>query len=273
MGKAQMYRHCTRHGSGFILKRSKVSANTANKEIRYLRATFNFGIKEGLISCNPTKGIAFLPVDYQVKFVPEVGHVQKLIQAAQADQWLRDRFPDTCDYICVLWETLGRMGEINNLTWSDVNLDQRFVILYTRKKKGGDRKPRKIPMTQKLSQILSRRYESRDILNPWVFWNPTTGKPYKERKKFMKRLCGMAGIPYFRFHALRHSGASIMENANVSVGSIQKFLGHENRSTTEIYLHNLSETERRAVDIYEKARGKSHTESHTVTKEGIRRSA
>ncbi len=36
----------------FIIERSRVSANTANKEIRYLRATFNFGKKMKYISNN-----------------------------------------------------------------------------------------------------------------------------------------------------------------------------------------------------------------------------
>jgi integrase len=98
---------------------------------------------------------------------------------------------------------------------------------------------------------------------PWVFCNPRTGQPYVDRKKTMKRLCEKAEIPYFRFHALRHSGASVMENANIPVGSIQRILGRENRKTTEIYLHRLGESERRAVEIYEKVRGISHTDSHT----------
>jgi integrase len=55
----------------------------------------------------------------------------------------------------------------------------------------------------------------------------------------MKTLCRMAGIRYFRFHALRHSGASVMDASNVPIGSIQRILGHENRKTTEIYLHGL----------------------------------
>src|SRR5271157_5944438 len=46
----------------YVLERSKVSAYTANQELRYLRATFNFGIKRGLMSENPTSGIDFLPV-------------------------------------------------------------------------------------------------------------------------------------------------------------------------------------------------------------------
>ena len=36
----------------YLIKRSKVSAFTANKELRYLRALFNFGIKQGLVNTN-----------------------------------------------------------------------------------------------------------------------------------------------------------------------------------------------------------------------------
>jgi integrase len=44
----------------------------------------------------------------------------------------------------------------------------------------------------------------------------------------------------FRFHALRHFGASLLDQSNVPIGSIQRILGHENRTTTEIYLHAIS---------------------------------
>ncbi|MGB6012239.1 MAG: tyrosine-type recombinase/integrase [Desulfobacterales bacterium] len=90
--------------------------------------------------------------------------------------------------------------------------------------------------------------------------------PYKDRKKIMRTLCKKAFVKYFRFHALRHSGASIMDSHNVPIGSIQKILGHENRSTTEIYLHSIELTERNAIAVFEKALKKSHTDSHTEKK-------
>ena len=56
---------------------------------------------------------------------------------------------------------------------------------------------------------------------------------------------------------------SILDRANVNLGSIQRILGHENRSTTEVYLHSIGEAEREAMTIFEKATEDSHTESHT----------
>ncbi len=161
----------------------------------------------------------------------------------------------------------GQEGE-EDLSWDDVNLDRRYVILSTRKKKGGHLTPRKVWMTDKLHEVLSRRYSERDETKPWVFWHKywssKTGEkcegPYQDRKRIMKTLCKEAGVRYFRVHPLRHAGASVMDNNNVPIGTIQKILGHENRTTTEIYLHTIGRAERDAMTVYERARQKSHTE-------------
>ena len=54
-----------------------------------------------------------------------------------------------------------------------------------------------------------------------------------------------------------------MDGNNVPMGAIQRILGHENRKTTEIYLHSLGDLERQAMNSFEFAREKSHTDSHT----------
>jgi integrase len=251
----------------FLFKRLKVSAFTANKEIRYLKATFNYGKKRGLVNQSPLDGIGFFPMEKRVKEIPSVESIDKVIALADSD---------TQDYLWVIRETLGRMSEINRLEWKDVNLSDQCIILYTRKKKGGHLTPRKIPMTTKLFEVLSSRNKNRDLSKPWVFWHEYTSSktrekccgPYKERKCIMKRLCRLAGVKYFRYHAIRHSGASLMESSNVPVGSIQRILGHENRTTTEIYLHSIGDSEKQAIQMYEHARQNSHTESHT-TKNGL----
>lgn len=99
----------------YLLKRSKkTSSYTANKELRYLRALFNFAMerKRGWISENPTQGIEFLPAEKPIKYVPPKQDVLAVILAAD---------PDTQDYLWTIALTMGRMSEINRLTWQDVN--------------------------------------------------------------------------------------------------------------------------------------------------------
>jgi integrase len=179
---------------------------------------------------------------------------------------------DVSDYLWTIRETLARVSEINKLTWDDVDLVSRQVTLYTRKKKGGHLTPRRVPMTNKLFEILVRRNKNRDNVKPWVFWHcyksngTLVAGPFSQRKNLMKGLCKKAGVRHFGFHALRHVGASVMDNNNVPIVAIQKILGHENRSTTEIYLQGIGDFERQAMVAYEKARQKSHTDSHTDEK-------
>jgi integrase len=236
----------------YLIRRSKVSAFTANKELRYFRALFNFGIKQGLVRTNPTQGLEFMPVEKKIKYIPSREDVAKVLLAAD---------PETQDYLVAIKETMARMGEINRLTWEDVDLDRKTVVLYTRKKKGGHLTPRKIPMTTKLFNMLLKRQKSREKDKPWVFWvrhwsqkeGTFVEGPYQHRKKLMATLCQRAGVRHFGFHALRHFGASVLDRANVPLGSIQRILGHENRSTTEIYLHSIGEAEREAMEVFEKA--------------------
>jgi integrase len=260
----------------FVLKRARaVSAHTGNKELRSLRALFNFGIHpaRGWIKHNPTYGIAFLPVEKKLKYVPPKEDVLRVILAA-------DR--DTQEYLWTIALTLARVSEINRLIWQDVDLKARSIVLYTRKKKGGHLTPRRIPMTERLHEILHHRYTHRDKRKPWVFWHRYWSKkdggwidkPYTDRKTFMKSLCKKEGVQYFRFHALRHFGASMLDHANVPIGSIQRILGHENRTTTEIYLHSIGDAEREAMDVLNRQfaddfQKKSHTKSHTK-KNGFR---
>jgi len=134
-------------------------------------------------------------------------------------------------------------------------------------------------MTTRLYQMVLKRHNNRDKDKPWVFWQRSWSRkegsfvegPYQDRKTMMGILCRQAGVRYFRFHALRHFGASVLDRANVPIGSIQRILGHENRTTTEIYLHSIGEAEREAMAVFERAcqataPEKSHTQIHTRKK-------
>ena len=105
------------------------------------------------------------------------------------------------------------------------------------------------------------------------YWDNMSNKwvegPYQGRSKIMKTLCQKAGVKYFRFHPLRHFGASVLDHENVHIGIIQKILGHENRKTTERYLHSIGGAEREAMLIFGEAFKESHTNPHTEKNKGL----
>ena len=53
-----------------LIERRGISAYTANKDLRYFRATINYGLKKKAITNNPTEGLDFFPVEKKVKYVP-----------------------------------------------------------------------------------------------------------------------------------------------------------------------------------------------------------
>ena len=66
----------------------------------------------------------------------------------------------------------------------------------------------------------------------------------------LARLCKQAGVPVISIHGLRHTHASLLLFAGVSVASVAKRLGHASMNTTEkTYLHVIQELENKDVDL------------------------
>ncbi|WP_180370490.1 tyrosine-type recombinase/integrase, partial [Oenococcus oeni] len=61
--------------------------------------------------------------------------------------------------------------------------------------------------------------------------------------------CKRAGIPEISVHGLRHTHASLLLYAGVSIGSVARRLGHSNMNTTQrTYLHVIQELENQDTD-------------------------
>lgn len=63
------------------------------------------------------------------------------------------------------------------------------------------------------------------------------------------RHCEKCNIPVITLHGLRHTHASLLLFAGVSIASVAKRLGHSNMSTTQkVYLHIIQELENKDTD-------------------------
>jgi integrase/recombinase XerD len=70
-------------------------------------------------------------------------------------------------------------------------------------------------------------------------------------ERIVKKYIGEAGLDRGKYtpHKLRHTAATLMyKHGNVDIRSLQKILGHENISTTQIYTHVDDEKLRNAVN-------------------------
>ena len=66
----------------------------------------------------------------------------------------------------------------------------------------------------------------------------------------LARHCKNSGIPVISVHGLRHTHASLLLFAGVSIASVARRLGHSNITTTQkTYLHIIQELESKDIDI------------------------
>ncbi|WP_373501949.1 tyrosine-type recombinase/integrase [Desulfococcus sp.] len=233
----------------------------ANRDLPDLKALYNWASRRGLTPVETARSIAMItsyPEERPRKYIPTAEDFNRVLMVAQGDER---------DLLLVLYHTAGRRGEIiERLTWEDVNFQNRFVRLHTRKRKGGSLEGRTIPMNQILHDVLWRRGQHRDQDSPFVFTSAKTGGRYsREAKKgMMTRLCHIAGVKPFTLHAIRHLVASILSDSHkASPRQIQAFLGHQRIDTTEHYLHEIRPMDNVVAMLEQPLTTESSTKSST----------
>ena len=77
------------------------------------------------------------------------------------------------------------------------------------------------------------------------------GKAYNSTVNgVLERYCKKAEVPVISIHGLRHTHASLLLFAGVSIASVARRLGHSSMNTTQkTYLHIIQELENRDVDL------------------------
>lgn len=214
------------------------SAATCNHELGTLKQVFNKGVAWGLNEKNPAAKVKPLRRNNgRVRFLT-VEEAGRLLQAAS--RHLRPII------ICAL-ETGMRRGEILNLQWADV--DMQNGMLYVRDTKNGE--PRHVPTSARLRTTLA--VLPRRLGCDYVFSGEQRigriGKPFHDVRTAFENACRKADIQDFRFHDLRHTAASYMVMANVPLRTVAEILGHKTVSMSERYSHLTPEHKRKAVDL------------------------
>lgn len=212
------------------------SATNANARLKMLKALFRHGIERGLWHDDPTERIKKFPVAKKRKYIPPLEDVKLVLETAKP----MDRL-----YLLVLAHSLGRVNAINQLRWADIR--ENSLSLYTRKARNSDVKEIVIPMNDVLRETLKQI----PVVGEFVFLNPKTMKPYVYRKRLLKGLCKKCNVPYFTFHCIRHLTASLLDNKGVPLTDIQRLLGHERATTTDIYLQSLRGSTDESVKLLE----------------------
>ncbi len=156
-----------------------------------------------------------------------------------------------------------RIGELCALRISDIRLDRRELSITenVRRKVGAglvfstpktSRSIRRVPFPQGITDKLKERCEG---IPPLYFLLTGESDPMDPRTLFnhYQRMLARAGLPHFRFHALRHAFATASIEAGAELKALSEELGHSDISITlRVYVHSAWKTKLANAEKLEK---------------------
>jgi integrase len=243
-----------------VNRRVKKGNCAANRDLKEFKALYNWCIRHELLLQNLCIYITNYPEEPKVIYVPPEEDIKKVIMAAD---------PDDMDLIQVIYFTAGRISEVLNLKWDDINFEHNWIRLWTRKRRGGELQEDKLPMVGNLYRILEHRWHKRNKLTPYVFHNEDGTKfTYHQKGHTIKKACEKANVKPFGFHAIRHHVASILaDSGKASISQIQKMLRHKRITTTDNYIKTLDPQLKQVANVLDE-QGKFEDKNERGTMEG-----
>lgn len=233
-------------------------AITANKDLRILRAAFNWAIDKGLVERSPFKR----GDRTTVKVVQEQARSRRLLEG-EAERLLPACNPFLRALVEAALETGCRLGELLSLQVHQVQFEPRAEIwLPAAKTKTG--RARRVPMSGRLRAVLDMRIallrqtadlQPEDELKPdlFVFGN-AIGEAVKGISRAWRVACTRAEIADLHFHDLRREAGSRWMEGGVPLVTIQRWLGHTNIAQTSTYLATTVHSEHDAMQRFEARR-------------------
>ena len=219
----------------------------------HLKCAILDAVDEGLISQDPTRKAIIkgkTPREKKLKYLNQY-ELHKLIDDLDLGTIVNN------DWLLLLIAKTGmRFSEALALTPKDFDFSHQTLSIsktWDYKGNGGflptknKSSVRKIPLDWQTVIQFAGLIKELDENKP-IF---VSGKVYNSTvNSLLARHCKKAGVPVISVHSLRHTHASILLFAGVSIASVARRLGHSNITTTQkTYLHIIQELESKDIDI------------------------
>ena len=242
----------------------KLSPETIKRILTILQSIFKLAVKRRILSENPARAER---LDIPKATKPKIDIFSKQ-EAADMLEALEKEPLQFQVLIQLALMTGARRGELVALQFSDFDAEenkmtiQKAAIKLTGEqaqiKPPKDYETRSVSISPNLMQLVQalqqEKRQQRRIQGTkwkegdWLFTknngemiNPQT--PTRQFSKFLKR----NGFPHRKFHALRHTSATLLLYGGVSLKQVQGRLGHGSIETTSKYLHCMSGADEEAT--------------------------
>ena len=210
--------------------RVKGGAGSATRTVASLGAILSYAVGEGIIDTNPTFGVkkpAYGKKERRLSLDEYVAFHKALLAAEEGKNW---QGPAMLRLAAL---TGCRLGEIENLSWVEVDLDAAVLRLDDTKTGKSVR-----PLGEPARALLAGLPPTAN--NPFVFAaSRLDALPYAGIKRFYRGLFKSAELEGVTPHVLRHSFASVGADLGFTDSTIGACLGHAGTGITSRYTHRL----------------------------------
>lgn len=221
------------------LKQRELSPATITGDFATLRVFFNTLTRDGILYHNPIRSLKKPKVPKIIVRAFNQEEVQELLDIFDKNTFLGYR---NYTLFCVLFATGMRLSELLQLQYYDINMSEDYINVF-----GKGAKERMIPMVHSLKRVLSNYVKKRKAYilekglpsTPYLFisrngqplqksgMNMIFSKIKKSKKMWSTRVST---------HTWRHTFAKYFLLNGGDLFTLQKILGHEDITTTMIYL-------------------------------------
>lgn len=219
----------------------------------HLKCAILDAVDEGLIHSDPTRKAIIkgkTPKEKKPKYLNQY-ELHKLLD----DLNLKSEV--NLDWLILLIAKTGmRFSEALGLTPKDFDLSRQMLSVsktWDYKNNTGfqptknQSSVRKIPLdwqtVMQFAELIKNLPDDKPIFVDKKIYNSTVND-------LLARHCKNVGVPIISVHGLRHTHASLLLFAGVSIASVARRLGHSNMTTTQkTYLHIIQELESKDIDI------------------------
>ncbi len=215
-------------------------ASSVNRRLSAVRSFYRYALSRNLVRRDPAHGLHGPKCG---KPLPQFLREEEANRLFDGMEWGTDfNNVRTRTLLMVLYEAGLRRSELIGLDDASVDLDNRQIRVL-----GKRNKERVVPFGDELAIALQHYIAVRDAsvcrVGKAFFVEPdgqriSSGHVYRDVKNALSCVCTLKKRSP---HVLRHSFATAMLNNGADLESVQKLLGHEKLSTTEIYTHTTFE--------------------------------
>ncbi len=216
-----------------------VKNSTINRELTIARSAINYYNKHNQTNIkNPFLGFNLFESDFMPRFLSE-NECKKLLSVCS--DYANATF---YAYIQLLLHTGCRSGELLSLTWDNVNIDARYLVV--RNSLSKNKKTIYKPLnSQAIKAFDCLQYFHSDF----VFYNPKTDFRYKTFRRAWLSTVEKSKLGHVRIHDLRHTFASLLIKQGVPLYHVSQLLGHSDTRITQRYAHLSPDNLSSVVDL------------------------